>query len=161
MSIETTLERIAAGIETLVVLAKTQTAAPKLAAIAEASIKTSDKQHAKRGTTPTAPRETPAAPKTAPVVEPPKADVVVVTSDEDLFDEPVAAPAKAVTIEEVRAALKGLKERKGKDVAFATLAAAGGGAKFLPGSTQSETSSADGLLKPEFFAAVLAAAKAA
>lgn len=156
MTIEVLLERIASGVEALVTLAKKEAAAPKLAAVAERDIAKSDKAHAKKGTTPTLPREAPTEVK----AEAPKADVQVATSDEDLFGDEPAAPAKVVTIEEVRAALKDLRTRKSKDEAFAVLSKAGNGAKFLPGSTQA-ANGGEGILKPEFYAAVLAAAQAA
>lgn len=89
-----------------------------------------------------------------------------------LDDEPEPAPTpppKETTIEEVRSALKTLRDKKsqelgstdkGKAFALKVLSEAGDGATYLPGSQQSNTG-IPGQLKPANFAAVLGAAQKA
>lgn len=165
MSIEVTLERIAQAVEKLVSLATTN----KIGGAPPAGT-TTEERNEKVAAAAVAKSAKVKAQKTAAEkpVEPPKTEVLVVTSDEtapddDFLDEkPAATPVKAVTVEEVRAALVALRGRKGKDDAFKVLADNGGGAEFLPGSVQAQQTGNSGkVLKPEFFAAVLKAALAA
>lgn len=107
-----------------------------------------------------------------PVKEPEKA---VVKEPEappaDDFLETPAEPAKAVTIDEVRAAVvkyradktKELGADKAKELCLGLLAKHGGGASILAGSAAAKLgdgSTHPGVLKPEFYAAVLAAIQA-
>lgn len=96
----------------------------------------------------------PAKPKTETVKEPVKTDT---PDDEDPFAaEPVADVAET-TLDEVRKTLVALREKVGKEKAYAFLREHGAGASFLPGSTASGQTDV-GALKPEYFRAVVKAA---
>lgn len=90
---------------------------------------------------------------------------------DDFLETPAAEPPKAVTIDEVRAALvkfradktKELGAEKAKELAVNLLAKHGNGASVLIGSAAAKMpdgSDHPGLLKPEFYAAVLKAIQA-
>lgn len=89
----------------------------------------------------------------APVVEP--------ETEEDPFAEAPAEEVEEVAdLEAVRAALVAMRTKLGKDKAYTVFRDAGKGASYLPGSSQG-AAGGPGELKPENYAAVIKAAKAA